>query len=148
MYDPIYVINNNLYDERSEMVQYYNREQPEERKYILVKEDADHISSDVLTKRMMFFSKTVDNLQSEDVLKTILEMLPKKKNGTLFLKRSVVIAPVMITNKSLDFYVLCAKAVKDAEVEIGLKYYSFGRIEDVLELLKTVDEIFESIQKR
>lgn len=40
---------------------------------------SNHISIETLTKRIQFFSQTVNYLQDEEVLKTILEMMPKKK---------------------------------------------------------------------
>ena len=142
-YDPFHIINKKLYEERSEIVEY----QTEERQYITVKTEAECIAPEILIKRLKFFAKTVDCLQKEDVLKAIIEMMPKKKNGTLFLKRIKKIAPVMIADSELGFEVLCAKAVKDTEVEISLKYYVFGQMEEVLELLKTANEVLGIIMK-
>lgn len=147
LYDPISVINNKMCEEHSEMVRFYDREQPEEIHSIAVKAETKQISKDAFTKRLMFFAKIVDSLQSEDVLRIIIEMMPKKKNGTLYLKRSVVIAPVAVTNKELGLQVLCAKAIKDTEAEVSLKYYSFERIEEVIQFLKTADESLRSIMK-
>ena len=143
MYDPFYVIDSGMYEEFSETADC----QPDGRPYILIDAKADHISSEVFIKRLKFFAKTVDSLRNENVLRAMIEMMPKKKNGTLFVKRTSVIAPIMLADSFLGFYVLCAKAIKDTEAEINLKYYSFRRMEEVHEFLKTANDALRSIMK-
>lgn len=152
-YDPFHIINNKLYEERSEIEEYQTLEgqhitnKTDERQYITVKTEAECIAPEILIKRLKFFAKTVDCLQKEDVLKAIIEMMPKKKNGTLFLKRIKQIAPVMIADSEFGFKVLCAKAVKDTEVEISLRNYDFRKMEEVLEFMKSANEILGFIMK-
>lgn len=81
------------------------------------------------------------------MLRAMIEMMPKKKNGTLFVKRTSVIAPIMLADSFLGFYVLCAKAIKDTEAEINLKYYSFRRMEEVHDFLKTANDALRRIMK-
>lgn len=144
-YDPCLILKNSLYDELSETVQYYNLEQPQERLFIRVKDGTDPVTADVLKKRLKLYAGTVSRLKDDDVLGKIIAEMPRKKNGALFLKRTVALVPVMIVDEELGSWVLCAKAVKDYEAEISLKYYSFGRIEDYREFLKTEDRIYCSV---
>ena len=143
MYDPFYVIDSGMYEEFSETADC----QPDGRPHILIDARADHISTEVFIKRLKFFAKTVDSLRNENVLRGMIEMMPKKKNGTLFVKRTSVIAPIMLADSFLGFYVLCAKAIKDTEAEINLKYYSFRRMEEVHDFLKTANDALRSIMK-
>ena len=53
----------------------------------------------------------------------------------------------MIINSLFGLLVLCAKAVKDTEIEISLKYYSFRRMEEFREFLKSANEGLGLIMK-
>lgn len=130
-YDPLNIIKNGSYEERSVSLLSSVSNQEEEHRFIVVKTGTEKISQDKLQKRLLFFVETLRLLQNENVLEKMISNMPKKKNGTLFVKRSIVIAPVLIMDNGFNLPVLFMKANKDNEAEIKLKNYLFVSTEEM-----------------
>ena len=145
VYDPLDVIRNELYEEKSIILPIYPAGEAEH-KFIKVKSSTSNILSETLTKRFKFFIRTIKLLQNEDILKYLVEKLPKKKNGTFHIKKTVEISPLMVMGSSFSFLVLCIKSTKDNEAEVSIKEYNFTQINQVHEFLEKMESQARELQ--
>ncbi len=144
-YDPLEIIKNSSFEERSISLLSPVSNQEEEHRFIVVKTGTEKISPNKLQKRLLFFVETLRSLQNENILEKMISEMPKKKNGTLFVKRSIVIVPVLIMDNGFNLPVLCMKASKDNEAEMKLKNYLFASIEEMNEFLDKEKENLKKI---
>ncbi len=143
LYDPNYIIENKLYEQKTELIKFYNRSEPQEVSSIKI-DSADYITIDSMIHRLKLIAIIVDVLKKDGAIRTVLDALPKKKDGTFCAKRTAIIAPFYTIDEAFSMPVLCAKTIKDSEIEIAFKCYQFQKIDDFNESIRKANEIIKA----
>lgn len=86
-----------------------------------VSDDAETLEPIQIAHRASIFAKVNELLRDPKAAAHIVEVCPKKKNGTLALKRVTQIASLFCMEDDASMYVLCAVAKKDTELLIEVR---------------------------
>lgn len=107
-------------------------------------DDAEELEIAQMRHRISVFLKVNELLREEKTLEHILAATPKKKNGTLHLKRVTQIATLFGVEKDTTFYVLCAVAKKDTELLIEVRKRTIAYMEDTLNDVISISNLFRN----
>jgi hypothetical protein len=112
VYDPISAIDSGLEINGAGEYQQYLYE---------VSDDTQELDEVQTAHRVKLFAKVVSLLGDEAVLAKIVQAAPKKKNGTLYVKRVTQVATLFCMAKDASMYVLCAVAKDDSNLILEIR---------------------------
>ena len=107
-----------------------------------VADDAKVLANVQIAHRVALFAKIYELLGSEKGAQWVVRTAPKKKNGTLMLKRVTQVASLFCMEDDASMYVLCAVAKKDTELVVEIRQISSVDMEKTYEDVISTSNLF------
>lgn len=99
--------------------------------YMFAEEELDlqaltELSHESILERIESFTKVCHAMEADSVLQRVAELMPKKKNGFLYNRRTMPLTALMAVSKKCKIAELVAKAASDTEIRIVVQERQFS----------------------